>query len=377
MNNLLILMSNSTSFVTFAEGEAHRLKLTRARNTCDNYRAAINALRRYLQDINGSTALTLDELTPTFVTDFEQWLRQRVKANTSSCYLRSLRTLYNRAVEQGLTDNKRPFQKVFTGTVHTAKRAVATDDVRRLAALALDDASEWLRLARDLFLFSLYACGMPFADLVMLTTDNITADGRITYRRRKTRQEVSVVITTEMRDILLRHRGKENGKGDGKARTGRRQRLFPVLKDSYPTDADEQRAYQSALRRYNRALDTLRKKASVKGHLSSYVARHTWASVAAQCDTPLATIATALGHASMRVTQVYIAQLDHSQQDCASRKVIDFVMGTTARNWKANRQRKKTKKNVQLFVGVGHFDIAKIVFFLITLKFICGFCVNF
>ena len=112
--------------------------------------------------------------------DYAQWLRQRgTSMNTASCYLRSLRAIYNKVVKQYDLEDRKPFQDLFTGHTKTVKRSATDDDIKRLQAMILPKNST-LQLSRDIFLFSLYAQGMPFVDVAFLRKDQIR-DGMIVY----------------------------------------------------------------------------------------------------------------------------------------------------------------------------------------------------
>ena len=221
----------------YAEREMKQLADIRKASTVRNYMTALNALAQYL----GRRSLPLDDIDRQLMQDFEQWLQHHGKCrNTSSAYLRSLKALFNRAVDAGLTAERNPFRRVFTGNDMTNDRQ---------------------RVAVDVFLFSVTVCGMPFVDVAHLRWSQIK-DGRLFYRRRKTGECLSVQLEPEAKEILRRYEGRGT---DGY--------VFPVL-----TQGDDDKAYHNALSRYNRCLRRWGQKAGLQRHLTSYVARHTWAS---------------------------------------------------------------------------------------------------
>lgn len=113
-------------------------------------------------------------------------LARGLTMNTISFYMRILRTCYNRAVDEGITEQRTPFRHVYTGIDRTVKRAVGLATIRRIRDLDLS-ASPALDFARDMFLFSFYTRGMSFIDMAFLRKSDLH-DGVLAYRRRKTGQ---------------------------------------------------------------------------------------------------------------------------------------------------------------------------------------------
>ena len=182
-----------------------------SRSTADNYRTAVRSFVRF----NGGGDVPLSALNAETLRRYERWLRDRgVCPNTSSCYMRSLRALYNKAAAKRLIRDRTPFKGVFTGNEKTVKRSIGTKEIRGLiqpfsspphGAGAGSETSKALSLALDLFLFSFYAMGMPFADLARLRKTQIK-DGVLTYSRRKTGRQVRVKLEPCMLDILAKYR---------------------------------------------------------------------------------------------------------------------------------------------------------------------------
>ena len=254
--------------------------------TIKNYRTAIKSLRTFAQ----ATSFMKQHITSENLKKYEQWLHQQgISRNTSSAYIRSLRSLYNYIYPQ---ENIEMFRSLFTGNTRTAKRALDISSVHRLITNRPKLYSP-LRLWHDVFLFSIYALGMPFVDVAHLRWTDIQGNF-ICYQRSKTGQKISVPITHEMRNIMehYRHQAADN-------------LVFPILM-SY--DSPYQ-AYQQCLSRYNSALKHLMRRAQLSQNLTSYVARHTWASLANAAGIPVSHISQAMGHANLRTTQIYLADL--------------------------------------------------------------------
>ena len=282
---------------------------TGAPSTQQNYLTALRSLLKYLQRDD----IRADELTPHLLTSYQRWLTLRgVCMNTVSCYMRSLRALYNKVESQdamAVMPTNDLFKHVFTGKQKTVKRAITRSDISKLQHLMLPQKS-YLALARDMFLFSFYAMGMPFVDIAHLRYSNL-CNGYIVYNRRKTGQEVRVKIEPCMMKIIERYKHRRNSP----TTKGQDDRVFPLLSSTYP----------SALHRYNRALRFLAQLTGINKPLTSYVVRHTWATAALKNNIDLNVIARALGHTNTNTTLIYIGEIENKTIEQADRKILDLV----------------------------------------------------
>lgn len=266
--------------------------------TYANYLTAVRSFLRFLESeqVGGSiNAATIEH--------YGRWLQlQGVCLNTVSCYMRSLRSVLSRIDEA----SKLFFQHVFTGSSKTEKRAINEQVITTLQTLELKQGS-FLSLARDIFLFCFFAQGMPFVDAARLRQGQIK-DNDIVYDRHKTHQRVVVRLEPCMQTIIDRYS------------VPGRDYVFPLF-----TTHDEklmQHEYTILLNRYNRALKTLARRAGVNVNLTSYVARHSWASIAFKSSIELPVISKALGHTNPQTTMVYIKEID----DCRLREANHLLL---------------------------------------------------
>lgn len=271
--------------------------------TARNYRKTRDSVQAFLAGAN----LPLTALTVQVVSAYEAYLQQRgVCRNTVSFYMRVLRALYHKYAPSGSRMQDSPFSHVYTGVDRTRKRAVAPDIILRLRALDLA-AQPSLALCRDLFLFSFYARGMSFVDVVNMKKSDVRSDS-FSYVRRKTGQSLTIRLEPELRDIIARY-----------AHLGTPY-VFPVLCDG---DAAACYArYEVALNSYNRRLKQLSRLLGPDVCLTSYTARHTWATTARDCHIPLSVISAGMGHTSQRTTEIYLSTVDASEVDDANRLLI-------------------------------------------------------
>ncbi len=245
--------------------------------------------------------------------------------------MRSLRAIYNKAAAKPLVKDKAPFKGVFTGNERAVKRSIGEKEICKIKSLSpgpspIGRGERGKRgvgaagagdSAADFFLFSFYAMGMPFVDLAHLKRSQIK-DGVLTYHRRKTGQQVRVTLEPCMIDILDKYATQES------------EYLFPILykvergKDGKSGKTMEV-PYPLALNRYNRALKALARQARISVSLTSYVARHSWASIAYGRNIDLPVISKALGHTNTQTTLVYISEIDDRQLASANRKLLKGI----------------------------------------------------
>ena len=149
----------------------------------ETYTSAINSFARF----RNNNDIAINKIDQSSINAYERWLEQMgLSHNSTSFYLRNLRAIYNRAVDNNIIEQQHPFRQVYTGVEKTTKRAVTIKTIRNIKALNLQDKPK-LDKARDLFIFSFYTRGMSFVDMAFLKKSNLN-NGMLTYRRRKTGQ---------------------------------------------------------------------------------------------------------------------------------------------------------------------------------------------
>lgn len=291
---------------SYFEARIRELERAGRFSTSRNYRYTRDSFRQFLR----GKPLWIDQVSAPLIARYNSWLfKNGLMRNSVSFYNRVLRALYNRAVREGYARQTHPFAEVYTGVDTTRKRALPAETLRKIASLDLPEPE--LALARDLFLFSFQARGMSFVDMAYLTSKNLKGD-TIQYSRRKTGQRIEVRVEPYMQDILKRWK-KETTK----------PYLLPIIRSHDPKKAHAQ--YTSALCAHNRNLRKIGEMVELTFPLSSYFARHSWATVARDAHIPISVISSGLGHTSERTTQIYLAQLSNEIIDSANRQVWDAL----------------------------------------------------
>lgn len=296
---------NDYSLFNFMESIIAKLKQNGKIRTAETYRATLNSFKKFRKDED----IMLDSLTSEVMEAFEAWHQNRgVTPNTISFYIRILRAVYNRAVENDIIENRNPFKHVYTGVDKTVKRALPLPTVKKIKALDLS-LTPPLDFARDMFLISFYLRGMSFIDMAFLKKSDLS-NGYVTYRRHKTGQQLVIEWTKEMQIILDKYPENES------------DYLLPIIKK---LEINERYTYRNVGYNINHNLKKIARMADISIPLTLYVARHSWASAAKVKGVPISVISEGMGHDSETTTQIYLASLDSSVVDKANSLILESL----------------------------------------------------
>lgn len=302
--------------IQFMNSVTEDLRLGGYYGTAHIYKSSLNALCAF----NHGKELPFTKITPEFLKQYEAYLRQRgCSWNTVSTYLRTLRATYNRAIDNH-TALYVPhlFKHVYTGTRADKKRALDADDM----ALLLNARQEGkvpqpLNRTQGLFVLMFLLRGLPFVDLAYMHKNDL--DGNvITYRRRKTGRQLTVTVPPEAIPLLKQFMDTDVGS----------PYLFPIL-HSKENSREVYREYQLALRMFNSQLALLGTALGIQTNLSTYAARHTWATMAYHCEIHPGIISEAMGHSSITVTETYLKPFRNQKIDEANLQIIEFAKRKT------------------------------------------------
>ena len=309
------------NFILFMRSVSDELRENGNFGTAHVYRSSLNAIVAF----GKSSYLPFKKVTPKFLKDFESHLRgKNCSWNTVSTYMRTLRAVYNRAVDRRLAPYvPHLFKYVYTGTRADKKRALETDDMKRLMhALpeGLQGEDKELQRARGYFILMFLLRGIPFVDLAFLKRQDI--DGNVlTYRRRKTGRMLTVTLLPEAKQLIRKYANAD----------AESPYLFPLVSADDGTEK-AYREYQLSLRHFNYQLEVLRQLLGFSIGLSSYTARHTWATMAYYREVHPGVISEAMGHSSIVVTETYLKPFKNKKIDEANGLVFSplrrsFSMG--------------------------------------------------
>ena len=251
--------------------------------------------------------IRISDVNLSFIGEYERFLmKNNLSANTICFHLRNFKSIYNQALLDGYPmPAKYPFTHVQTKLQKTTKRAIDKTTLIRIRELNLANTSI-LELSRDLFMFSFYSRGMAMVDMIYLTHGNIK-NGVIVYHRQKTSQRIEVAVTKEMTEIIDRYKNEFDY-------------IFPVIKSNDPKE--KYRYYRLCLERTNRHLKRIGNILHLALPLTTYVARHSWATQAKNIGVPISIISEGLGHTSEKTTQIYLKAFDRKELDYANKQII-------------------------------------------------------
>ena len=278
------------------------------------FEQTLKKVNEYCTDAN---AVRFEAINKTWLTGFYTSMA-KLSVNSRAMHLRNLRNVINFAVDDGITLNY-PFRNFRIPKEETAMRVLPVEKFRELLALPLGKVD---LEHRDMFLLSFYLIGINMVDMGGLTSADYK-DGRIEYRRAKTGKLYSIKVEDEAAAIIEKYRGQKH-----------LLRCF----DRYKSYKDYMQHLNKALRRMGPVqLDPDGKPMFTDNHLpmmqpiepqiTSYWARYSWATYAAELDIPKDTISEALGHKyGSAITGVYI-KFSHDKIDAANRRVIDYLLG--------------------------------------------------
>jgi len=299
LTDLYISNSFNGYLFPFMDYVIKNLKESNRRKTASIYITAKLSFERFRdgQDI------LLDKIDNDFMLKYETWLKNPgVMKNTISCYMRTLRSVYNQAVKRGLTTQKNPFTNIFTRNDKTVKRAMSEDIIVKIKNMDLYSYKE-LALARDLFMFSFYLRGISFVDMANLRKHNVK-NGYIIYSRSKTKQILTIKIEPCMQEIISRYE------------------LQTIDDFLLPVYTIQNKDNISQLRNYNKRLKRISEMLGLEKSLSSYVSRHSWATIALRKGISVEVISEGMGHENETTTRIYLASLGQSIVDLANAKII-------------------------------------------------------
>ncbi len=303
---LYLTTAEDGGFLSFCRGLIAQLRQIGKERTAETY---TNAYRSFVRFVGTGGDISFENVDCKLMTAYEVYLKSMgVCLNSSSFYMRNLRAMYNRAVDRELVVQRYPFKHVYTGVDKTVKRAVPIKVIRQIRDLDLVSTPS-LDYARDMFMFSFYTRGMSFVDMAYLKKSDLK-NGILSYRRQKTNQQLFIKWERPMQDIIDKYDMVES------------PYLLPIIRN---VEKDVRRQYRNAEQLVNKKLKKIGVQLGLSIPLTTYVARHGWASIAKSKHIPISTISEAMGHDSEATTRIYLASLDTSSVDKANSIILNSL----------------------------------------------------
>ena len=319
------------SFTDFMNQVIEDLKKEERYGTAYIYGYALRAFCQFAE----ARDVPFSAFTKAGMKQFELFLQDMKRSwNTISTYFRALRAVYNRAVDCDLIKGEyRLFSGVFTGVTSEKKLALAAEEMQQLVdetknaeVTEVVDASEGLLKARHLLTLMLLLQGIGFADLVHLRKENLKRNAKgqyvLHFRRQKTGTELTIQVSPEAMEIIHSYCSVDTTS----------PYLLNLL-DRAGKGEEAYKEYRRQLRILNCNLARLAVLCGISEKVSSYTARHTWATLAKFCEVPVEIISEGLGHSSPEITRTYLKRFESDKTGKANKIIIDYIINGRKQLW--------------------------------------------
>lgn len=284
-----------------------RLKIARRTGYALSVQQVYNSLLQYNQHLD----IYFTDIDVVWLKQYELYLRSKeLSDNTIAIRFRTLRAIYNIAVEEKIVKPEYyPFKnyKVSKLSRETPKRSITKSDVEGIISYRTEH--EYTIFAIDLFLFTYLMGGINFVDIAYLTRDNII-DDRLIYSRRKTGKLIKLPLQDKAIELIDKYRQFDN------------PYLFPIFSKFHKTDQQKANRVHKVITKVNKYLKAVGEELGLPIDLTTYVARHTYATVLKRSGVNTSIISESLGHSSEKVTQIYLDSFENSQIDEAMKNLL-------------------------------------------------------
>ena len=273
----------------------------------DMYKCTMHSLIKFNKHLD----IPFSDMDTIWLKRYEVWLQsQGLAINTLGTRFRHLRVIYNFAIEEKIVKSEYyPFNsfKVSKLSQTTAKRSIQKDEI--LSVLNYQGQTPLECLAIDLFTFSYLAAGINFGDIARLTKDNIL-ENRLIYIRKKTQKQIKVSLQEQAIKLIRKYSMPDN------------PYLFPILSNFHKTEQQKVNRIHKIIAKVNKSLKEIGERLNIPIDLTTYVARHSFATVLKRSGVNTSLICEALGHSSERVTQIYLDSFGNDQMEDAMKNLL-------------------------------------------------------
>ena len=268
------------------------------------YKDSYNSIKTFS---NNKLDIPFSDIDVKWLNKYEEWLRAKNNAETSiSLSFRTLRSVFNKAIEAKIVRrNLYPFNdfKISKFSTKTNKRAISKDVILKIIEADLRKERYYLQFAKDIFVFSYLCGGINFTDIAHLTSDNII-DKHLSYKRKKTSKQVTIPLIEAALDIMNRYYIDTEDSGY----------IFPILnKNIHKTEIQRYNRTHKVMGKVNKALKGLSKIIGEEINLTTYVARHSFATILKNSGVNISLIGETLGHSDLKTTQIYLDSFENEQ----------------------------------------------------------------
>lgn len=272
--------------------------------------------KRILSLFVNAKQIHFSEIDAQFLNQFEEFLKQKgLGESTIYIYLRTLRALINKAINEDFCSEKYyPFKKFSLAKyakIKTLKRAISKSNIEKIRYLNTKNNPELID-AKNIFLFSFYCRGINFIDIAFLKWKDIE-NNRLNYRRSKTNELFSIELLRPAQEILKYYKHPSTNKDSF---------IFPILNERHKTPQSIYNRKLKMLRKINADLKEIGKLIKLETELTTYVARHSYATILKNSGVATSVISESMGHDSEKTTQIYLESFGNNILDEASKALL-------------------------------------------------------
>lgn len=276
-----------------------------------SYMLSIQQTYNSLLEFNKHLNIYFVDIDVSWLKRYEAWLRkQGLAANTIKGKFVDIRTMYNIAIDENIVKVEHyPFRKFKIAKLQqeTAKRALSKEDINRI--IEYKTKNPLVQFAIDIFTFSYIMGGINFVDISTLTKENMM-DNRLVYIRHKTKKLIQLPLQDKAIELIEKYHDDNN------------PYLFPILKAYHKTEQQKFNRVHKIISNVNRRLKKIGKELEIPITLTTYVARHSHATVLKKAGVTTSIISESLGHSSEKITQVYLDSFGNEQMDEAMKNLL-------------------------------------------------------
>jgi len=277
------------------------------------YETFKNSLLRYKKN------LKINQITPNLLNDYKDYLEKGNKSvSTIGVYLRQLRAIMNFAVLKGyIQSNKYPFKGYNVPTAENNKRALNNDELKALINFSTTNEHE--RKAIDYWIFSYLGNGINFNDIARLKFNNIQGEfihfvRAKTKNKQKIEREINIFLLPQMNEIITRYCNDRKNNSDY---------IFPII-DNTMNPLQQYKTIAQYIKTTNKYLKRISSTLNFDFPLTTYFARHSWATKMRNSGVSISYISEGLGHSKIATTENYLSKFPEKEAKEYANKLMEF-----------------------------------------------------
>ena len=278
--------------------QIQQLEATKRKGYALSCKQVYNSLIKF----NGHLNLYFSDIDVSWLRKYEIWLRSDgIAENTIGIRFRTLRMMYNIAITEKIVNPEHyPFHTYKVSKLHeeTAKRALTKSDIQKV--IDYHSSKSHIQLAIDIFTFTYFMGGINFVDIAFLTNTNIV-ENQLVYYRKKTGKLIKLPIQPKAMELICKYQNANS------------EYLFPILFSYHTTEQQIANRIHKVITKVNTQLKKLGKELKIQIDITTYVARHSFATVLKRSGVSTSIISESLGHSSEKVTRIYLDSFENSQ----------------------------------------------------------------